>query len=587
MTPDTKGRSYMYLRDRPTGSKTVYSVKIMVFLFFTLIIPATSTHAVGFLDFGREFESYTPMGAKIKKLFDNKQYVLDRSKQLNWPLLRKYYSARGYSPVWCRKDDHGYNVDLLLGFLKASYQEGLDPNDYKITPDVTDCSLLSGEQMAEFDVGLTNAFFKYSKDVNSGRLEPKYADEEWHIDKMEFDPVATLDAALKNNNLQETLANLPPPQQEYLALKSELAKYRQIEENRSWPHIPEGRTIYPGDTHPIIPLIRRRLAGELGGGIHLYNNNDQVYDPALKAAVESFQLRYGQEVDGIIGRSTYSAMNMRPQQHIQKIITNMERWRWMPRALGESYILINVPGFEMNFIKQGQTILHMRTISGQKDHTSPSFETKITQIIFNPTWTVPNSIALNELLPQQQQDPNFLANSDIEVLLRDKGDTTYNPKSIDWSQFDQEYFPYMLRQRPGPNNSLGRIKFQTPNKFAIFLHDTPYRPLFGKRVRALSHGCIRLEKPKQLAAMLLGNSDRPTQEYTDRVINLIESKQTIEHDLPIEQRVPVYLVYMTAWVDDKGVLQIRDDIYGRDRKISNNLFRQIDTNNNLVEYSDN
>ncbi len=576
----------MYFCAKPTKSVAVYSRQAVVTLCLALFIPMAAAQATGFLDFGREFESYTPMGSKIKALFDNKKYVAETAQVLDWPLLHKYYSARGYSPAWCRKDDHGYSVDLLLGFLKTSYQEGLNPNNYRVSPDVTDCGQLSAEQQAEFDVTLTNAFFRYSKDVNSGRLDPKSADEEWHIDKEAFDPVATLEAAFKNNNLQETLANLPPPQHEYQALKSELAKYRQIAANRSWPHIPEGRTLQPGDINPLIPLIRRRLSEELSGGIRRYSNNDQLYDLGLRAAVESFQRRHGLEVDGIIGHGTYSALNITPQQRIQKIMTNMERWRWMPRSLGENYILINLPGFEMNFFKQGQSILSMRTISGSKDTSSPSFETKITQIVFNPTWTVPTSIAINELVPQQQQDPNFLANSDIEVLLRDKGETTYDPKSIDWSQFDQKYFPYMLRQRSGPNNSLGRIKFQTPNKYAIFLHDTPYHPLFGKRVRALSHGCIRLEKPKQLAAMLLNDSYTPTPESTEKVANLIESKQTIEHDLPVQQQVPVYLVYLTAWVDKNGVLQLRDDIYGRDTKISNSLLGQELQANNLVKYSD-
>ncbi|MEJ2528942.1 MAG: L,D-transpeptidase family protein [Gammaproteobacteria bacterium] len=545
-----------------------------------------SVQATGFLDFGREFESYTPMGSRIKALFDDKKYVVENARALDWPLLRKYYSARGYSPAWCRKDDHGYSVDLLLGFLRTSYQEGLNPDDYRVTPDVNDCSLLSAEQQAEFDVTLTNAFFRYSKDVNSGRLDPKYADDEWHIDKAEFDPVATLEAALKDNNLQETLANLPPPHREYLALKAELAKYRLIEADRLWPHIPEGRTLQPGEIHPLIPLIRRRLADELNGGLPLYGSNDQLYDNGLRAAVESFQRRHGLEVDGIIGHSTYSAMNMTPQQHIRKIITNMERWRWMPRSLGEKYIMINLPGFEMNFIKQGQSILSMRTISGSKETSSPSFETKITQIIFNPTWTVPNSIAINELVPQQQQDPDFLAKSDIEVLLRDKGNTTYDPRSIDWSQINEKDFPYMLRQRSGPNNSLGRIKFQTPNKYAIFLHDTPYHSLFGKRIRALSHGCIRLEKPKRLAAMLLNDNYNPTPETEERVTNLMESKQTVEQDILAQQQVPVYIVYITAWVDRNGVLQLRDDIYGRDRKISNSLSGQQFRANNLVKYSD-
>jgi len=234
----------------------------------------------------------------------------------------------------------------------------------------------------------------------------------------------------------------------------------------------------------------------------------------------------------------------------------------------------------MNFIRNDRPILSMRTITGDKKHTSPSFQSKITQVVFNPTWTVPVSIAVKELLPQQIKDPNFLSKSDMEVFIKDKkgnrdaSNAKYNPQDIDWSQLSENNFPYLLVQRPGPENSLGRIKFQTPNKFGIYLHDTPYRHLFNRDVRALSHGCIRLEKPKQLAAMLLGENLNPTPESANQVVSLIDAKETIRHNLT--QTVPVYIIYMTTWVDKDGLIQVRDDIYGRDSKISNTLFN-LDT----------
>ncbi len=545
-----------------------------------LLVPSANTHALYF-DRGPDgFVSYTSSGLNIKTLFDSKEYVNQTSDALDWPLLDKYYRERGYEPVWCGSNGQGHNIKLLLGFLRSSYKEGLNPGDYAITPDVDSCSQLNDRKMAEFDIALTNAFFKYSAGVSSGRLDPKQADEEWHIEREVFDPLVSLETALKEDKLQETMESLPPQHKQYRLLREKLAEYREVQRNRSWPFIPPGKTLKPGDTHPHVPLIRRRLSTEIKGGLYPSGNNIQLYDRDLMIAVESFQKRHGLEMDGYIGPGTKQAMNMSVEWRIKQIETAMERWRWMPRTLGEQHILVNVPGFELNFIRNDRYVLHMRTITGGKKNTSPSFQSKITQIIFNPTWTVPTSIAVKELIPQLIKDPDYLRTENMDVFMKnengnkDSSNATYNPREIDWSQFSEKHFPYLLVQRPGPNNSLGRIKFQIPNEFGIYLHDTPYRHLFSKDVRALSHGCIRLEKPEQLAAMLMGENFNPTPESANKVVSLIDAQDTTQHNLT--ETVPVFIIYMTTWVDKDGILQFRDDIYGRDSKISNSLFK-LDT----------
>jgi murein L,D-transpeptidase YcbB/YkuD len=564
----------MFFEKNPVRFHASAPIMRSLFLCLTLLLASTNSYA---LYFDREpdgFASYTSSGIQIKTLFDNKEFVQETLNTHDWQLLNKYYKERGYEPVWCGAKDQGYSIKLLLGYLQAAHEEGLNPRDYAIKPDVDSCSHLDESAMAQFDIALTNAFFKYSKDISSGRLDPKQVDEEWHIKREEFDPILTLDTAFKENKLQETLATLPPQHKQYRLLREKLARLREVQRNRSWPFIPPGRTLKPGTVHPHISLVRRRLASELNGSLHA--RNEQLYDNDLKIAVESFQKRHGLEMDGLIGPGTKQALNMSSEWRIKQIETSMERWRWMPKTLGDSYILVNVPGFEMSFIKNDRPILNMRTITGRKDRTSPSFQSKITQIIFNPTWTVPTSIAIKDLLPQQLEDPNFFYKSDIEVFMkdqngsRDASNAKYNPQEIDWSQFDEKHFPYLLVQKPGDHNSLGRIKFQTPNEFGIYLHDTPYRHFFSKRVRAFSSGCIRLEKPEQLAAMLLGSSFNPTPESANKVVSLIEAKETIQHDLT--ETVPVYVIYMTTWIDKNGKMQFRDDIYDRDSKISNSLF---------------
>jgi murein L,D-transpeptidase YcbB/YkuD len=563
------------LVEHKTARYSISSSKEMGKLVCLLaLLISSSANALYFDNKPSGFVSFTSSGIQIKTLFDNQDYVRQTASRFNWPLLQKFYKSRGFEPVWCGKKDRSYNISLLQGYLRASADHGLNPGDYAATPDVDRCSDLDDSLMAEFDISLTNAFLKYSKDVTSGRLDPKQVDEEWFIKRVEFDPIASLDAALKSDKLQETLNNIQPQHKQYQLLQEKLTKYREIQRNRSWQFIPPGRALKPGDRHPHIPLIRRRLAYETEGG--LYPRGDElIYDHDLLIAVQRFQKNHGLDMDGIVGPGTKQAMNMSVEWRIKQIKTSMERWRWMPRTLGESYILVNVPGFEMNFIKNGRSILSMRTITGSRDNASPSFQSKITRIIFNPTWTVPTSIAVNELIPQQLKDPNFISKSDMEVFMknqngnRDSSNTKYNPQDIDWTQFSEKHFPYLLVQRPGPNNSLGRIKFQTPNKFGIYLHDTPYRHLFTRDDRALSHGCIRLEKPQQLAAMLMGDRLNPTPESANKVGSLIDAKETIQHNLT--ETVPVYVIYMTTWVDQSGRIQFRDDIYDRDRKISSSL----------------
>jgi L,D-transpeptidase YcbB len=560
----------MYFRSKSNGSAPAAPRQVALFLCLALVLPITGVQAVGFSNLEGGFYSYSPLGSEINAVFNDKQYMLQTSEQHNWAKLRKFYTARGFSPVWCRTDDKGHSVALLQGYLEASFQEGLNPVNYAITPNVSNCHELDDQRMARFDIALTNAFFRYSKDVHIGRIDPRTADEEWHITPARFNPVATLESALKNNSLKEVLATLPPRHDEYLKLKDALVKYREIARDRSWPYIPPSRALKPGTIHPHIPLIRRRLAGELEGGLQMYGSNDQLYDNELQVAVESFQKRHGLDMDGIIGPGTRQAMNISVEQRIRQIVTSMERWRWMPKAMESQYVLVNVPALQMDFIKNSRSVLNMRTIIGRRDRSSPSFRSDITQVVFNPTWTAPQSIAVKDLLPAQQEDPRFFDSMNIDVFMRGQSrGVRYDPYDIDWNQFDEEYFPYLLVQRPGPHNSLGRIKFQSRNKHAIFLHDTPYRHLFDKRVRLFSSGCIRLEKPEQLAAALLGDNFNPTPDSASRVVELIETQETIEQ--PLTQKIPMYLIYMTTWVDQNGILQFRPDIYNRDLNLTRSL----------------
>jgi murein L,D-transpeptidase YcbB/YkuD len=295
-----------------------------------------------------------------------------------------------------------------------------------------------------------------------------------------------------------------------------------------------------------------------------------MFDEAVERGLINFQRRHGLDPDGALGPSTLAALNVPLEARIRQIKVNMERCRWLPQDLGNRYIAVNIANFSLDVMEENEPVLSMRVVVGKKVQRTPVFSSEINQIVFSPTWTVPKKIAGTELLPKVQNDINYLAQENFTVYDSYEDDArVVDPTQINWSHMTAETLPFRFRQRSGPLNALGRVKFLFPNTFDVYLHDTPARELFHQTVRTFSHGCIRVEKPIELAAYLLHNN----KSWTDEAIRSA-TKRTEEQYVDVFDHMPIHILYWTAWVSERGKMEFRDDIYGRDETLAKALESQ-------------
>jgi murein L,D-transpeptidase YcbB/YkuD len=339
-------------------------------------------------------------------------------------------------------------------------------------------------------------------------------------------------------------------------LKSELAKYKEIAKQGAWPLLPSENISSKGISAETASLLKKRLAHS--GIIDTTQVASSGDASQLEEALRDFQQRHGLKPDGKLTAETVKWLNRPVQEVVQMIELNMERIRWLPDSIGDTYLLVNTPEYVLKAFKEGKKEMEMNVIVGQEYASTPVFTDTLEYVVFNPDWTVPPSIAQKEILPILQKNPDYLLNQDMSVYetWNEKDTMALDPHATDWSQFTPETFKYRIVQNPGPKNPLGLIKFMMPNDLFIYLHDTPADHLFGRSKRSLSHGCIRLEKPTELAMYVLGWDEAKVKEYI--------SKEKPEN-VSLKEKMPVQIVYRTAWVDEEGKLNLRDDIYGYDK----------------------
>ena len=344
-----------------------------------------------------------------------------------------------------------------------------------------------------------------------------------------------------------------------------------------WPQLPAGPRLALGATDERVRLLRARLAAEgdllklsaprAGQPRAASAPGDTTYDEALASVVARFQGRHGLKVTGAVDTDTLEALNVPAEARWRQIAVNMERWRWLPTDFGSRYIWVNVPEFELTMIDGGKKAMRMRVIVGKTQSKTPAFSNRITRIDLNPVWHLPSSIVENEIAPAMLRDPGYLSRKHLEVV-KSSGDgtVTVDPGEVDWARMGKGDYPYRLRQPSGPDNALGRIKFVIPDQFDVYLHDTPSARLFNSTERDLSHGCVRLEHPVELAAYLLKNDPKWSQEAIQEALDSGETKS-----VPLPAPLPVHILYWTAWVDDDGTVQFRKDIYGHDGELDRAL----------------
>ncbi|TDY04351.1 L,D-transpeptidase family protein [Thiohalophilus thiocyanatoxydans] len=486
----------------------------------------------------------------------NQSVVAGMSVELDRDRLREFYASRTYRPLWVDRFGPSILARQLREVLENADREGLEPKAYHLKS--IDRHWLSTDAtiQARLDLLLTDAFFLYSRHVSRGRYDPFEIDPHWNIDVPEIDPIALLESTLEAENFSLALRNLAPPHTGYRWLRDALAEYRRLAAEGGWPTIRTDENLKYGQTHAQIAVLRRRLMAE--GDLQLPPVHDANYfDQSLKFAVERFQVRHGLEMDGIVGPGTRAALNVPVSDRIERIKLNMERWRWLPRALGERYIMVNTANFELLAFDKNKPMLGMSVITGKQERPTPVIQGLLHTLVLNPYWTLPRSIAVEDMLPRQQRNPDFLPSKGIHVFANGE---ELDPRQIDWSAVSEDYFPYVLRQDPGPDNALGRIKFLFSNNFDIYLHDTPSRWKFDQAIRTFSSGCIRVQEPYKLASYLL----RSQPEWSEQTLKVV-TRSGENREIPLLETLPVYLLYFTAWVGSDGTTSFYPDVYDLDQ----------------------
>jgi murein L,D-transpeptidase YcbB/YkuD len=490
-------------------------------------------------------------------------------------ILPSFYEQRAYRLAWSGNGGPLPQARELITVISEAGREGLRPSDYHLERIRAALAALPGRArnarpidprlLVDLDLLLTDAFLSYGFHLLNGRLDSESIDPEWHVKRSEVDLRAVLEDALSRNRVGGSIADLLPKARCYTSLREALALYRDISAAGGWEAVPEGPKMELGSSGERVSLLRRRLAAtrDLDSGKY----DGDVFDQALEEAVKGFQRRHGLETDGIVGPKTLAALNVSVEQRVRQMEVNMERWRWLPKDLGDRYIQVNIAAFDLYVFEAGRRIMSMRAITGRDYRRTPVFSDLMTYLVICPFWNVPPTLAVQDKLPLIKKTPGYLAEQKIKVLSGWGAETVeIDPATVDWSKVDAQNFKWRLRQDPGPLNALGRLKFMFPNKFNVYLHDTPSRELFDLPVRAFSSGCIRIEQPVELAEYLL----RGYPEWTrPAILAAIEKGQ--EQTVRLPEPITVHLLYCTAFVEEDGVISFRNDIYGRDTAVADAL----------------
>jgi L,D-transpeptidase YcbB len=503
--------------------------------------------------------------ARIRGIHGSAQLLLSGSMPMAAaPQLSRFYRRRGGRPAWCGPSGPRRRADDLIAALEDIHLDGLSAQDYGLRELASRVARWRADPgapegaatdfLAEIDLLLTNAFLLCAGDLQRGRVPPQQIHAGWQASPRRTDLGGLLQSALDLDRVQSALAGLRPPQPGYALLRRALAQYRGIQNSGGWPLERTWRDQGRLTRHR---LLARRLT--LSGDIP--EMDAPVSAAQLREGVVRFQRRHGLETTGALGPLTRAELDVPVADRIAQIEASMERWRWLPHDPGAHYVLVRLADFELDAVADGQTQLRLRVIVGRPFWRTPIFSSQITRLELNPPWYIPQSIAVAEILPRLQQDSTYLQAHSIDVI-PSTGDTPQAVAAapIDWSAVDAAGFDYRLRQRPGPGNPLGRVKFYFPNESNVYLHDTPNEALFQRRVRDLSHGCIRVERSLALAAFVLGDGWG-----TGRLEALADGGEHRSIELP--EPMPVYLLYWTAWLDEDAGMQFRQDWYDADLRL--------------------
>ena len=479
-------------------------------------------------------------------------------------LITNLYERRRYEPAWTDPA----MVEELFDQVLRSVEHGLDPEDFHARQ--LGARLNPGTRAndpvfrADTEILCTDALARLGVTLHFGKLDPADLDPAWNFSREieAEDPVKVFDDVLTSKHIESALEAVDPNTDFYNRLRRALVTYRGIMAGGGWPTVASGPVLEVGSTGPRVAVLRERLKAT--GDLTAHDPPDPAdFDDGLEAAVERFQHRHGIDADGKVGPGSLEELNVPVEVRIDQIRATLERFRWVFRDIPGDYIIVDIAGFNAHLVEDGELIWSTRVQVGKSYHQTPVFKDTMRYLDLNPTWTIPPGILRRETLPRVRKDPDYLSRNNMSVVTT--SGKIVDPSTIDWAATATKGFPYMIRQEPGPHNALGRVKFMFPNKYMVYLHDTPSKGLFARIERAFSHGCIRTENPFELATLLLDDQgwDRA------RIDQVIASRKTTRVNLT--EGLTVMLLYWTAEADADGTVQFRRDVYNRDAPIIEGL----------------
>ena len=465
-----------------------------------------------------------------------------------------FYGSRHFEPIWLDETATGdvafsEAAQKILKLFAAAATEGLRPSDY-LTPDL-DVAGAKGDplKMAALETAFSGATLRYATHIYTGRIVPSSVSQLLDIAPKQLDEASLLVQLASSPDPVAVLAALEPTHPEFLALKAALATFDETKTDRP-VQVAEGPTLKPGMSDPRVPVLRQRLELPAADGT--------VYDDALVEAMKAFQTSLDLDVDGVMGPATLAALNGGAPLTKADILANMERWRWMPRELGAFNVMVNIPEFRLAISRDGREEYTTRVVVGTTKNQTPIFSNAIRHIVVNPYWNVPSSILRGEVAPAVMRNPGYIDNNNYDLLYNG---SPVSPWQVDWSQVSPSNFPFRVRQRPGPGNALGQIKFLFPNKHDVYLHDTPSKSLFARDFRAYSHGCVRVQNPMEFADALMANEPNISRASLEAMFG------SSERWVNPETQIPVHIAYFTVRVEADGSLRSFGDVYGHNAKL--------------------
>ena len=474
-----------------------------------------------------------------------------------WTEVQTFYTHRQHAPAWV---DHRRPTDKaakVIALLNTARQHGYDPADYA-APDLLEMSQAVEkidkqsperlDRLAEFDARMTAGLLAFGRDIAIGR---QHGDANRKARRTAPDLVAAVSEAADDPD--DFVDRVRPPHVEYARLQKALDDLNGQKEKGGWVKVPT--------TNSVNELKRRLTAsGHLKPG----TGSGEPGTADLAAAVKSFQELHSLPATGVVDDKTLAAINVPLDWRIHQVAINLQRWRYMPDNLGERHFLVNIPYFHLIARESGKPVMDIRVVVGKPGNNTPIFSEDMESVVFSPYWNIPDTIAENETAPAVARDPNYLARQGIEVLrVSSKGAEAINASDVNWDSADAVK-GLVFRQKPGDGNALGHVKFLFPNRYNVYLHDTPADALFAKPGRAFSHGCVRVEEPETLAKYVL--KDYP--EWDDESI-FAAMRSGVEKHVKLRKKIPVHITYFTAWVDENGGLHFQPDIYGYDKDNGN------------------